>query len=579
MIKTGGLIRFLLPAIPLLTLAGCGGSGDSADKAQSDAILSITAYEDRLQLCESCHGKDGADAASGAPFIAGQPFPVLKQALQSYLNTNRAHAGMREALYAITLNDVEKLASHYSELQTPWNPKAPVMEPKRPVSPKAIAAGKAISTPCAGCHGPDGNSDRPGVPNLAGVEGPYLVSALNSYLNDRRKDAIMINFRHSLSQQDISNLIAFYSSQKRRQSNVPVTGTKAMIQAGEKAARACIGCHGVGGNSFNATYPSLAGQNEPYLKLAISAYASGHRKDDLMNEAVKGLSEKTIANLAAYFASQKTQPKQSKKATTTDTFAPLAQGTELASTCNGCHGDGGNSRTAGIPSLAGLPQDYLASAIRAYRDKTRRHVLMNNLAENLSDADAERLALYYVTQEPVPRQKAAGEPAMDIKEMVDGCNGCHGENGRSTDGAKPSLAGQNAKYLVAALEGYALGKRDNKTMKDAIAELNTQQMKALAQFYAAQAPLKPEVRMPSAPEKVVEKCQHCHGEGGWSEQPDKPRLARQQESYLVDAMLAYKNKTREHTIMNAMLEVLSRMEIDALAAYYSKQAPQTAAQQ
>lgn len=577
--QAGGVTRILCALMPLLFLAACGDSGSPSGGKQGDAVVSITSYEDRLQLCESCHGKDGADASSGAPFIAGQSFPYLKQAIQSYLNNNRNHVGMREALYAVTLSDVEMLTTHFSGLNTPWYPKAPVVEPKRPVDPKAIAAGKAIATPCAGCHGPDGNSDRPGVPSLAGVEGVYLTSALNSYLNGRRKDAIMINFRHSLSQQDITNLIAFYSTQKRRQSRVPVTGSKAMIRAGKKAAKACIGCHGVAGNSFNATYPSLAGQNEPYLKLAIGTYASGHRKDALMNEAVKGLSEKSIANLAAYFAAQKPTPKQTKQSVQAGAFDPLGQGEALANTCNGCHGEGGNSATPGVPSLAGLPQDYLATAIRAYRDRERRHVLMDNLAEDLSDADAERLALYYVNQEPVRKQKPGNGPQQDVKELVEGCNACHGENGHSTDGAKPSLAGQNAKYLALALQGYALGKRDNKTMQDAVAELDSRQMQALAQFYAVQEPLKPEVRMPSAPEKIVEKCHRCHGEGGWNEQPDKPRLARQQEAYLVDAMLAYKTKAREHSIMNAMLEVLSRMEIDALAAYYSKQPLQAEPQQ
>jgi cytochrome c553 len=558
----------------ILTFLGACSDNSAPQLEQGSALVSIESYDDRLKLCEACHGKDGAKSKAGAPFIAGQHFTYLKQAIQSYLNGNRDYGPMRDALYAVTLNDVERLATHFADMDSAWNPSAPKVTPKRPVDPKAVAAGKAIATPCSGCHGTDGNSDKPGVPSLAGVEGVYLTSALNSYLNGRRKDAIMINFRHSLSQQDINNLIAFYSSQKRRQSRVPVTGNKAMIRAGKRAAKACIGCHGVGGNSFNATYPSLAGQNEPYLKLAIKAYASGHRKDALMNEVVKGLSDKTIANLAAYFAAQK-PVNQEQQAPESAGFDPMAKGEALANTCNGCHGDRGNSTRHGVPRLTGLSQDYLAGAIRAYRDKTRRHVLMNNLVEDLTNADTERLALYYVSQEPVRPKQASVELNEKIQSIVEGCRGCHGENGQSTDAAKPSLAGQDRRYLLSALEAYALGKRDNKTMQDAVAELDPKQMQALAQYYAAQRPLVPEVRMPSPPEEWAVKCQRCHGEGGWDIQPDKPRLARQQEAYLVKALLAYKTKARMHSIMNAMTEELSRMEIDALAAYYSNQAEKT----
>jgi cytochrome c553 len=570
MLRANALMRVLYVLLLMSFLGACGDS-EAPKQPEGSALVTVGSYTDRLKLCEACHGKDGTKAGSGAPFIAGQHFGYLKQAIQSYVNGNRNYAPMREALYAVTLDDVEKLATHFADLDSAWNPSAPKATPKRPVNPKAVAAGKAIATPCSGCHGMDGNSDKPGVPSLAGVEGVYLTSALNAYLNGRRKDAIMINFRHSLSQQDINNLIAYYSTRTRRQSSVPVKGSKAMIRAGKRASKACIGCHGVGGNSFNATYPSLAGQNEPYLKMAIGTYASGHRKDDLMNVVVKGLNEKTIANLAAYFASQKPVAKQGHKPKDSARFDPLGKGAALANTCNGCHGDKGNSNTPGVPRLTGLSQDYLAGAIRAYRDKHRGHVLMNNLAENLTDADAERVALYYVTQKPVRKKENAGKVLVDVSQITEGCNACHGENGRSTDVKKPSLAGQDAQYLQSALQGYAKGKRDNKTMQDAVAELDAKQMKALARFYAAQEPLKPEVRMPSPPEEVAVKCNRCHGEGGWDIEPKKPRLARQQEAYLVEALLAYKNKTREHSSMNAMAEDLSRVEIDALAAYYSKQ--------
>jgi cytochrome c553 len=77
------------------------------------------------------------------------------------------------------------------------------------------------------------------------------------------------------------------------------------VEAGKKkAAEVCAACHGADGNSSNAAYPKLAGQNEDYLRVALNAYKKGERKNAIMAGFAGALSKQDIANLAAYFAGQ-----------------------------------------------------------------------------------------------------------------------------------------------------------------------------------------------------------------------------------------------------------------------------------
>ena len=77
-----------------------------------------------------------------------------------------------------------------------------------------VAAGKAKSVTCAGCHGTNGISNNPMWPNLAGQKQAYLASALQMYRDGRRKNAMMTAIAKNLSDADITNLAAYYANLK-----------------------------------------------------------------------------------------------------------------------------------------------------------------------------------------------------------------------------------------------------------------------------------------------------------------------------------------------------------------------------
>lgn len=76
-------------------------------------------------------------------------------------------------------------------------------------------AGQKKSTSCAACHGPQGNTPTaPDMPRLAGQHYDYLVQALQGYKSGARKNPVMNPLAANLTQRDIDDLAAFFSSQK-----------------------------------------------------------------------------------------------------------------------------------------------------------------------------------------------------------------------------------------------------------------------------------------------------------------------------------------------------------------------------
>ena len=74
------------------------------------------------------------------------------------------------------------------------------------------AAGKSKSTTCAACHGPNGISPNDLWPNLAGQKEGYLIAQMKAFRDGQRSNAMMAPMVAPLSDDDIANLAAYYSS-------------------------------------------------------------------------------------------------------------------------------------------------------------------------------------------------------------------------------------------------------------------------------------------------------------------------------------------------------------------------------
>ncbi len=77
-----------------------------------------------------------------------------------------------------------------------------------------VEKGKAKAASCASCHGADGKSKNPTYPNLAGQQQMYLINALKAYKSGDRKAPMMATWVQTLSDEDMANLAAYFSSLK-----------------------------------------------------------------------------------------------------------------------------------------------------------------------------------------------------------------------------------------------------------------------------------------------------------------------------------------------------------------------------
>ena len=332
----------------------------------------------------------------------------------------------------------------------------------------------------------------------------------------------------------------------------------------------CDDCHGAAGISTIPGVPDLAGQRAPYLYREMHAYLSGARGNDTMNGAITYLSADAMSNVAAYYATL--DPAQPAAASNATVEVDAAQaGKAAAAACAGCHGETGITRTPGIPSLVGQEPKYLVTAMTAYKDGERKNDTMKAMIAPMADANLNNIALFFALQKPARAPTPApGDPASG-QALAAPCAACHGAEGVSGNPSSPSLAGQDAQYLTAALHEYKDGARSNTTMKALAAGLDDTAIKNLAAFYAGLQPQPPNVRKPLTAAQWAERCDRCHGVNGNSTDPRIPALAAQRVGYLEKVLNAYRTGARRSPEMAAMADVLSENDVRNLAAYYARQ--------
>ena len=342
---------------------------------------------------------------------------------------------------------------------------------------------------------------------------------------------------------------------------------KGNTSAGQKIAQQkCNGCHGAGGNSAMDEFPTIAGQNQTFLRQAMTDYKNGHRKNNLMQDAVKGLSTADITNLSAYFASQTPTPPPKSGPAQFDPDDPTAAAQAASQSCWGCHGEQGHSVVEGIPNLSGMSPIYVNDAIKAYRNGTRSHDLMKSFVVALSNEQIDLISHYFAAQKPkATKYTGKGNPSA-TKSLIPGCASCHGYRGVSTTNV-PSIAGQDASYIRQAIQSYKDGNRTSNEMKTATAKLSKQDITNLASFYARQKPATPTFTPLVSPLQWTQKCFRCHVQQQPGVEATGPRIIGQSEAYLQKALHDYRNESRKHSTMYAMADLLSDWEIARLARY------------
>ena len=175
-------------------------------------------------------------------------------------------------------------------------------------------AGEKKAAMCIGCHGiPDYKASFPEVyrvPMIAGQSAQYIASALAQYKKGDRKHPTMRAIATSLSEQDMADLAAFYSTEAKSE---PAPATPAGAPPAEVAELLkkgnCASCHGLNFSApIDPTYPKLAGQHADYLYVALKEYQTDKnpqvgRNNAIMMGMARPYTHAEAKQLAAYIAS------------------------------------------------------------------------------------------------------------------------------------------------------------------------------------------------------------------------------------------------------------------------------------
>jgi len=189
-----------------------------------------------------------------------------------------------------------------------------------------VAAGKAKTAMCAGCHGADGNSPAPTAPKLIGQNEKYIAKQLKDFITPVAKGGrfspIMGGMAASLSETDRANVAAYFAGQKAPVAAAPAVSDdelaigERIYRGGNEATAvpACIGCHGPKGNgNAPAGWPRLAGQHADYVVAQLQQFrlasqypedtSKGRRNDGdgkIMRDVTSRLTDREISAVAAY---------------------------------------------------------------------------------------------------------------------------------------------------------------------------------------------------------------------------------------------------------------------------------------
>ncbi len=143
---------------------------------------------------------------------------------------------------------------------------------------------------------------------------------------------------------------------------------------------------------------------------------------------------------------------------------------------------------------------------------------------------------------------AAAQDAFTLEETVELCAACHGEDGVPIEEDIPVLWGQQFYYLYVQLKDYKAGRRANDSMEPLVEEFDRNQLKALATYFAEKP--WPDIATEKDAGKagggrsqtVAGQCTQCHNK--YLGDSRVPRVAGQQEAYLLRTMLEFKHKIR-----------------------------------
>ncbi len=257
--------------------------------------------------------------------------------------------------------------------------------------------------------------------------------------------------------------------------------------------------------------------------------------------------------------------------------------------CEVCHGPGGARDSHGLFEISATGSDHPNGLKLTIPQDTRK--LCTLCHERLigrppeqrqivvaDHAGAQQCVVCHNPHSPrlnLVSASGAEQPTGDTvagKTKAAACAGCHGAEGVSHDLPGPSLAGQNAAYLIAAIKAYAVGARSDAMMGAVAQGLSDQDARDLAAYFSelACASTPPADRETAQRgQAAVSRCATCHGANGRASNRSWPNLAGLSKDYLAKALQAYRSGARNNGMMAGIVKDLTDADADGVATYFA----------
>ncbi len=194
-------LKFIVFAV-IITLASPVLAGNGSNDP-------VAAGKANFETCAGCHAIPDythAYPTYHVPRLGGQHPDYVVTALKAYKNGERLNQTMQANVAHLSEQDMQNISAYLDSFRLVWKEQTNNIRGN-------IDSGRRKSASCAACHGPDGNSSIALYPRLAGQYEDYLYQSLQDYKTGKRNNPIMRGMSTPLSDQDISDLAAYFASQ------------------------------------------------------------------------------------------------------------------------------------------------------------------------------------------------------------------------------------------------------------------------------------------------------------------------------------------------------------------------------
>ncbi|MCB5183608.1 cytochrome c4 [Methylobacillus gramineus] len=179
-----------------------------------------------------------------------------------------------------------------------------------------------------------------------------------------------------------------------------------------------------------------------------------------------------------------------------------------------------------------------------------------------------------------------GDPvAGEVKSKAELCQGCHGDQGNSSGGEYPRLAGQYADYIMKQFRDFRSGARQHHLMNAVAESIKDEDLADIAAYFASRERVRSQQKKSNEiaeklfvngdMKRTIMACASCHGtvgQGSYVGSESFPAIAGQHKLYLREQLLKWRSLERKNSpggVMNLVAKSLRDEEIEALADYIS----------